>query len=75
MSSADTAANVRFQDLCSHFLIVCSCFNSTKIKFNLDVWVSFKNIMITYFVALQNTHDTLIGFGFLDILTKKNWQK
>lgn len=75
MSSTDTAANVRVEDLCFHLLIVCSCFNSAKIKFSLDVWVSFKSIMITYFVALRNILDNLIGFEFLDILIEENWQK
>lgn len=74
MSSTDTQL-MSESKMCFHLLIVCSCFNSAKIKFNLDAWVSFKSIMITCFVALQNILDILIGFGFLDILTEENWQK
>lgn len=75
MSSTDTAANIRVQDLCFHLLILWSCFNRTRIKFNLDVQGSLKNIMITYFVALQDVLDILIGVGFIDILTEENWRK
>lgn len=75
MFSADTAANARVQDLCFHLLILCSCFNRTRIKFDINVQGSFKNIMITYFVALQDVLDILIGFGFMDTLTEENWQK
>jgi len=75
MSSADTAAKVRVQDLCFHLLILFSCFNRTRIKFKLDVQGSLKNIMITYFVALQDMLDVLIVFGFIDFLTDENCQK
>lgn len=75
MSSTNAAANVRIQDWCFHLLILCSCLNSTRIKFNLDVQGPLNNIIITYFVALQDILGILIDFGFIDILTEENWQK